>query len=61
MYYVMWINESDIDESTFGGGVAYEVESLRDAKAIAKHFTEMGHPCRVENEFGEVEWEPEVE
>lgn len=57
MYYVMWLKEEDIDDNTIGGAVAYECESKKDAIAVAKHYTQMGHPCSVEHY--DIIWEPE--
>jgi hypothetical protein len=59
VYYVMWLNEGDIDDCTFGGGVASECENLDDAIEMAEQLTRFGRPCSVENEFTDICWYPE--
>lgn len=62
-YYVMFLNDEDIDEGTIGGAEAYETDNLREAIRVAKRLTEAGHPCQVEDgeAFCEVMWKPEEE
>jgi len=55
------------DESTFNeadlqyfenGGTAFETDNEQYAIGEAKSLTEQGHPCYVENEYGDEVWYP---
>jgi len=59
MFYVLYMDNDDADETSFGGGIAYESEDEQDAIDEAISNTDAGIPCYIEDEYGDEIWNPE--